>query len=124
MTATCENPAYGLVPGHSYTVLDVQQLPNEAGKPEILIKMRNPINPEKYEGSWSANDKKWSELNQQRVGGPEKTEEEQIFFMPLDHFKNAFGQMNIAMFVDSWKSNNLAERGSNEGMWSYAITNP
>jgi len=44
--------------------------------------------------------------------------------MPIEHFMSTFGHMQVAMYNENWKTDEFTERGTNDGIWSYVITNP
>ena len=70
MTASCcENGSWkGLVDGHAYTFLDVQELKDSSGNVKHTIaKLRNPWGSEKYKGPFSDGDSAWTEEWKQQV---------------------------------------------------------
>ena len=57
MTASCLKDYAGLIGGHAYTILGVQELTDRKGiVSEQLIKLRNAIGLEEYTGPWNNDD--------------------------------------------------------------------
>ena len=52
MTASCNKDFEGLIGGHAYTILGVNNSTNTS-----LVKLRNPIGQEEYTGPWNNFDK-------------------------------------------------------------------
>ena len=85
MTAATQQKAYGLVPGHAYTLLGCYELKDSAGRVvERLLHLRNPWANETYTGPWNDSDSRWSADYQQQV--PYKRSNEGQFFMSLSDF--------------------------------------
>lgn len=90
MTGGCKGGYKGLVGGHAYTVIGIQELTNEAGTKveHRLVKVRNPWGVEKYTGDFSDSDKKWTAEYKKQAGLVEKNDG--TFFIPIEKFKEAF----------------------------------
>ena len=64
MTAACcqGGSVYGLVSGHAYTFLDIQDLKDGTGTVvHTIAKVRNPWAVEMYKGPWRDDDPNWTE---------------------------------------------------------------
>lgn len=83
MTAGCSDSYYGLIDGHAYSVLGVSE--TEDGR---MIQVRNP----------------WAE---EYYYGPGKDQDNDgIFYVAVDIFKDAFSDFTI-LYYDDWQKTNL-----------------
>ena len=56
LTKTKSKPSAGIVPGHAYTLLSVQEYDGIR-----LLKLRNPWGQFEWDGDWSDKCKKWTQ---------------------------------------------------------------
>lgn len=63
MTAGCctGGSIYGLVSGHAYTFLDIQELKEGGEVKHTIAKLRNPWATEMYKGPWKDSDPNWTD---------------------------------------------------------------
>ena len=102
---TCASPAgsdkttstSGLVQGHAFTLLST----HATSKGDKLVKIRNPHGKEKYVGTWSDKDPRWTpellkELNHS-LGLSDG-----VFFMDIDTYLAEFSMTRINFNTDGW----------------------
>lgn len=89
----------GLVAGHTYTILGVNEV-TEGGKPVRLVKLRSPWVTDKYTGPWGNQDAQWNNQTKDQAGVTK--EEEGIFHMPLSQFRKTFGAFAVGMYHPNW----------------------
>ena len=105
MTGGVFNNENGLVAGHTYTILGVNEVhqQNQATK---LVRLRNPWVTDKYTGPWNNDDPQLKEKAAEL--GDHHEDKEGIFYMPLSVFKKMFGSFSIAMYQNNWILSNVA----------------
>ena len=108
MTAACVMPGYGLVTGHAYTVQGVVELSNGVR----LVKLRNPWGAELYTGPWFDGDPRWTDEHKQEAGLVD--EDDGIFHMPLENFRNTFTSYDVCMYDDDWLTRRYSIAGSGQ----------
>ena len=101
MLATCENSDHNLVAGRSYTILSAQELKSDNGKTAHLIKMRNPLTTDAYDGPWNLDDETWTPSMKAQVNFTDG--EDNTFFMTVRDFREAFPLYDVAMTSKNWK---------------------
>lgn len=110
----------GLIPMHSYTILEVHELPFEGeqfnnsssnisinnvnNNIENLLKIRNPWSKNEWIGDWSDCSKLWREdlkikLNYSNING--------IFYMNFKDFKHYFSRIQISKIHDEYIYNSI-----------------
>jgi len=58
---TYQNPPYGLVWGHAYSVVSVHTLKDSYGNVQYrLLRIRNPWGVDIYSGPWNDGDSRWT----------------------------------------------------------------
>ena len=115
-TACCSGGSkFGLVTGHAYSLLDVQQV----GK-ILMAKVRNPWNKEKYTGPYRDSDPAWTDAMKKQVGLVKS--DDGIFWMPYDNYITTFYDTKIVIF-DKFKTTklNIVQK---ESAAFYKFTNP
>ena len=91
----------GLVCGHAYTLLAVHEFMDK-GKERRLVKLRNPWGSGEWNGSWSDNDKRWTDQLRKDVefdGG----KDDGIFWMSYEDFDEIYGQWSVNKYMDNAK---------------------
>ena len=91
---------FGLVSGHAYTIIGVNEVTRD-NKVEKLVRIRNPYSKENYTGPWSDSDPKWTEETKKQVGSFNYADDG-IFHMPFAEFKDVFGSFAIGMYERTW----------------------
>lgn len=99
MTGGVFKNEHGLVAGHTYTILGVSEV-LEAGKPERLVKLRNPWSTDKYSGPWGNQDAKWNNDTKSHAGV--SPDDEAVFHMPLNLFRKMFGSFAVGLYQHTW----------------------
>ena len=89
----------GLVSGHAYSFLDVQELKDASGKVvHTIAKVRNPWGKEKYTGKFSDKDSSWTPEWKKQVGYVDA--DDGAFWMPYKNFIKFFSYTNVAYTQD------------------------
>lgn len=103
-TASCCNSVPGgidgLVSGHAYSFLDVQELKDASGKVvHTIAKVRNPWGKEKYTGKFGDKDKtSWTAEWKKQVNLVDA--DDGIFWMPYENFIRFFRKVDVAYYQD------------------------
>ena len=77
----------GLVPGHAYTILKIQEI-NYRGYPVRLLKLRNPWGNTEWSGNWSDGSLLWTEELKKELAIEKK--DEGIFWIAYNDFLTYF----------------------------------
>ena len=89
----------GLITGHAYSFLDVQELRDSDGNiAHTIAKVRNPWGSEKYTGKFSDNDDLWTQEWKDQVNL--KVADDGIFWMPYQNFITYFDSVDVAFYGD------------------------
>jgi len=81
----------GVVQGHAYTILDVQDGP--AGSDFKLIQMRNPWGHGEWTGAWSDGSQEWQDNPDVADALSANTEADGAFWMPWEGFLEQYAQI-------------------------------
>lgn len=87
---------YGLVFGHAYTVLGVENLSNGVR----LVRVRNPWSSEKWAGAWSRHSELWTEALKAEVG--ETLSNDGEFFMTIEDYNDQFAYTTFNHDTTGW----------------------
>ena len=101
---TTELNEVGLVCSHAYTTLGVTELETDDGTVR-LVKVRNPHNTEYYTGNWSDYSNLWTPAYRKAVNeasGDAYPNDEGIFYMDIDTYKEYFGASVINQDTRGW----------------------
>lgn len=95
--------AGGLVSGHAYTLLRIEQLKMNENFPVCLVKIRNPhgTGGKEWTGPWQDHDVQWdsvSESDKQRIGFKVKKDGE--FWMTFDDWMQHFESVDICLLPE------------------------
>lgn len=98
MTTTKINK--GMVTGHAYSLISAHEI-----KGEKLVKLRNPWGSKEWKGPWGDDDPVWDTIPQdvKKKVGYQRNNDDGIFFMPINDFKKAYGDVQICMVHDNFK---------------------
>ena len=88
----------GLVPGHAYTVLKVQEFNTSYGKIK-LINMRNPWGNGEWSGEWSDSSSRWNTVS---GGRPTSKKNDGSFWMSIDDFCKYYVISGISHFYTNY----------------------
>lgn len=120
-SACCKNGGvHGLVSGHAYSILDIQDIVETGGNTTRLIKMRNPWNQEKYKGPWRDDDPKWTDDLKKQVSL--KKSNDGSFWMPYKTFQKYFYNVAVSMY-QNYKFDTFSYKTEKRGRWVH-IDNP
>ena len=102
-TAACCNQVSGgidgLITGHAYTFLDIQDLSDDSGNVvHTIAKVRNPWGKEKYTGDFRDDDDVWTDAWKEQV--KLKVADDGIFWMPYSTFLTYFRKADVAYYHD------------------------
>eukprot|EP00930_Biecheleria_cincta_P080550 TRINITY_DN6889_c0_g1_i2.p1 TRINITY_DN6889_c0_g1~~TRINITY_DN6889_c0_g1_i2.p1 ORF type:complete len:1395 (+),score=236.57 TRINITY_DN6889_c0_g1_i2:28-4185(+) len=103
-------PSDGIVPGHAYTVLDVQE--KEGVK---LVKLRNPWGHFEWSGDWSDNSPLWTE-RMKRAFNPNPDGKDGEFWMCESDFFAHFSGVGVVFYKRSWAEARVPLSTSNYDM--------
>jgi len=103
---TCGSPAgsdkttdsSGLVQGHAFTLMSVKQMSNGVK----MLKIRNPWGSEKYHGTWSDKDSRWTAALKAEAGMSADMDDG-IFHMDIDTFKYKFSESTANYNTENMK---------------------
>ena len=84
----------GLVPGHAYTVVKVQEFNTSNGKVR-LVNMRNPWGNGEWSGDWSDSSSRWNTVS---GGRPNAKKNDGSFWMSIDDFCKYYVISGISHF--------------------------
>ena len=95
LTASCIKDYNGLVGGHAYTVLHVQELGGER-----VIQLRSPVGTEKYIGPFGNADPRWADELRKETK-KQQYDSQTVFHMRLPEFKQAFANVDTTFYHGS-----------------------
>lgn len=111
MTAATQKEAYGLVPGHAYTLLGCYELKDSSGRVvERLMHLRNPWANETYTGPWNDSSRNWTEDFKRQV--PYAASNEGQFFIALSDYQKGFPITTITYVTDDYVYSYLGKEGA------------
>lgn len=111
----------GLVSGHAYSLLDVQDLKDASGNVvHTIAKVRNPWSSENYHGKFSDDDSSWTDEWKQQVNF--KKSNDGVFWMPYENFIRFFDRSGVAYYQD-YKTK-IYHYTANERQKYWTFTNP
>lgn len=83
-----------LVKGHAYSVTGVEEV-NFHGRPEKLIRLRNPWGEVEWSGPWSDNAPEWNYIDPRRKEELDKKAEDGEFWMSFSDFLKQYSRLEI-----------------------------
>ncbi|XP_063128051.1 calpain-8 isoform X3 [Rattus norvegicus] len=83
-----------LVKGHAYSVTGVEEV-NFHGRPEKLIRLRNPWGEVEWSGAWSDNAPEWNYIDPRRKEELDKKAEDGEFWMSFSDFLKQYSRLEI-----------------------------
>ncbi len=95
-----------LVPGHSYSVLGVNEVEGKDRKTIRLVKVFNPWNKETWKDNpWADGSKKWTTRIKRQVGY--KGNKDGLFYLSFEDFKKKFELTFYAKVRAGWESSSI-----------------
>uniref|UniRef100_A0A8C8YHW7 Calpain catalytic domain-containing protein n=1 Tax=Prolemur simus TaxID=1328070 RepID=A0A8C8YHW7_PROSS len=93
-----------LVKGHAYSVTGVEEV-DLHGRPEKLIRLRNPWGEVEWSGAWSDNAPEWNDIDPRKKEELDKQAEDGEFWMSFSDFLKQFSRLEICnLSLDSLSS--------------------
>ena len=104
----------GLIPGISYSLINALEIKDEKGNKIFLIKLRNDLGNEEWNGDWNINSDYWNEFIKGQIPKEILELNEGEFFIELKDFINYFSRTDICYIIcDGYKStfdfNNISD---------------
>ncbi|XP_035935013.2 LOW QUALITY PROTEIN: calpain-8-like [Halichoerus grypus] len=100
---TCQK----LVKSHAYSVTGAQEV-DFRGRPEKLIRLRNPWGEVEWTGAWSDDAPEWNDIDSRQKAELDKKVEDGEFWMSFLDFLGQFSRLEICnLFLDSLSSEEL-----------------
>ena len=91
----------GVMAFHSYSVIDVFEVPISPDKQERLLKIRNPWGNFEWKGDWSDSSKLWTKELKAKLGHKEANDG--VFYMNFKDFCSIYSILEICEVVDEFK---------------------
>ncbi|XP_045392907.1 calpain-8 [Lemur catta] len=83
-----------LVKGHAYSVTGVEEV-DLRGRPEKLIRLRNPWGEVEWSGAWSDNAPEWNDIDPRKKEELDEQAEDGEFWMSFSDFLKQFSRLEI-----------------------------
>ena len=99
MTAACctGGSVYGLVSGHAYTFLGIEELKDANGNVKHTIaKLRNPWATEMYKGPWNDKDPNWTDEWKKQVNLVQANDG--VFWMPFEVYLAKYYNLGVSIY--------------------------
>lgn len=74
----------GIVSGHAYTILDVRNVIDSQGRPQRILKIRNPWGKFEWNGDFSDSSRLWTDKLRQELDI--RPRDDGIFWIKLEDF--------------------------------------
>uniref|UniRef100_A0A8C7BEM0 Calpain catalytic domain-containing protein n=1 Tax=Neovison vison TaxID=452646 RepID=A0A8C7BEM0_NEOVI len=97
---TCQK----LVKSHAYSITGVQEV-DFRGRPEKLIRLRNPWGEVEWTGAWSDDAPEWNDIDPRQKAELDKKAEDGEFWMSFLDFLEQFSRLEICNFSPASLSN-------------------
>ena len=88
----------GLVPGHAYTIIKVQEFNTSYGKAK-LVNIRNPWGNGEWSGEWNDSSSRWNNVN---GGRPTAKKNDGSFWMSIEDFCKYYVIVGISHFYTNY----------------------
>ncbi|XP_077196501.1 calpain-8-like [Paroedura picta] len=105
-----------LVKGHAYSVTGAEEV-NYRGRPEKLLRIRNPWGEVEWTGAWSDNAPEWNYIDPKQKNALDKQADDGEFWMSFSDFQRQFTRLEICNLTpDTLASNEIHK-------WSQTLFN-
>ncbi|KAJ7341037.1 hypothetical protein JRQ81_004703 [Phrynocephalus forsythii] len=105
-----------LVKGHAYSITGAEEV-NYRGKPEKLLRIRNPWGEVEWTGAWSDNAPEWNYIDPKQKSALDKQADDGEFWMSFADFQKQFTRLDICSLTpDALTSDHLHK-------WSMTLFN-
>ncbi|NWW15075.1 CAN8 protein, partial [Falcunculus frontatus] len=108
ITATAEIEAITslkLVKGHAYSITGAEEV-HYRGRPEKLVRLRNPWGEVEWTGSWSDNAPEWNYVDPKQKQALDKQVDDGEFWMAFSDFQRQFSRLEICNLTPDTLSSN------------------
>uniref|UniRef100_A0A8C3H120 calpain-2 n=1 Tax=Corvus moneduloides TaxID=1196302 RepID=A0A8C3H120_CORMO len=108
ITATAEIEAVTslkLVKGHAYSITGAEEV-YYRGRPEKLVRLRNPWGEVEWTGSWSDNAPEWNYVDPKQKQALDKQVDDGEFWMAFSDFQRQFSRLEICNLTPDTLSSN------------------
>ncbi|XP_028580392.2 calpain-8-like [Podarcis muralis] len=113
-----------LVKGHAYSVTGAEEV-NYRGRPEKLVRLRNPWGEVEWTGAWSDNAPQWNYIDPKQKAALDKQADDGEFWMSFSDFQRNFTRLEICNLTpDTLTSNHVHKWGMTlfNGNWRRGST--
>ncbi|XP_053139274.1 calpain-8-like [Hemicordylus capensis] len=113
-----------LVKGHAYSVTGAEEV-NYHGRPEKLLRIRNPWGEVEWTGAWSDNAPEWNYIDPMQKKALDKQADDGEFWMSFSDFQRKFTRLEICNLTpDTLSSNEIHKWGMTlfSGNWRRGST--
>ncbi|KAJ8384752.1 hypothetical protein AAFF_G00198380 [Aldrovandia affinis] len=113
-----------LVKGHAYSLTGAQEV-HVRGRPEQLVRVRNPWGQVEWTGAWSDGSREWDSVPADEKAKLNHTAEDGEFWMSYSDFKNHFSKLEICNLTPDTLTSDEVGRWNNyqfDGMWRVGST--
>uniref|UniRef100_A0A6J0T4I7 Calpain-8 n=1 Tax=Pogona vitticeps TaxID=103695 RepID=A0A6J0T4I7_9SAUR len=105
-----------LVKGHAYSITGAEEV-NYRGRPEKLLRIRNPWGEVEWTGAWSDNAPEWNYIDPKQKSALDKQADDGEFWMSFSDFQKQFTRLDICNLTpDTLTSDHLHK-------WSMTLFN-
>nr|KAF6279904.1 hypothetical protein mMyoMyo1_010159 [Myotis myotis] len=105
-----------LVKSHAYSVTGVEEV-DFRGRPEKLIRLRNPWGEVEWTGAWSDNAPEWNDVDPRKKEELDKKAEDGEFWMSFSEFLRQFSRLEICR----WSPDSLSSEEAHK--WDLVLSN-
>ncbi|KAJ6666848.1 hypothetical protein lerEdw1_018850, partial [Lerista edwardsae] len=98
-----------LVKGHAYSVTGAEEV-NYRGRPEKLVRIRNPWGEVEWTGAWSDNSSEWNYIDPMQRKALDKKADDGEFWMSYSDFQRHFTKLEICNLTPDTLTSNEAHK--------------
>ncbi|XP_010215580.1 PREDICTED: calpain-8 [Tinamus guttatus] len=98
-----------LVKGHAYSVTGAEEV-NYRGRPEKLVRIRNPWGKVEWTGAWSDNAPEWNYIDRQQKQALDKKVDDGEFWMSFSDFQRQFTRLEICNLTPDTLTRNTVHK--------------
>ena len=89
----------GLIPGFTYTVINVYEVEDEKNRKIFLLKLRNDLGYSEWNGDWSINSVYWNDYIKKQIGKNEMELKKGEFFICLNDLIKYFSRTDLCHII-------------------------
>ncbi|XP_062427562.1 calpain-8 [Rhea pennata] len=98
-----------LVKGHAYSVTGAEEV-NYRGRPEKLVRLRNPWGEVEWTGAWSDNAPEWNYIDRRQKEALDKQVDDGEFWMAFSDFQRQFTRLEICNLTPDTLTRNTVNK--------------